>query len=182
MTIPAATTDPSRLETDVSVPCARWREALPEAAEVCRRAARAAFDAARGDCAGGYRGDPAAPVEASLVLADDTLVRNLNRDFRGQDRATNVLAFASLDGGNAGPGAEAPVLLGDVVVAYGTAAAEAASAGKGLADHLSHLVVHGMLHLLGYDHQSPNDAEAMETMEVRVLRSLGVASPYPDRK
>ena len=156
---------------EVAVSCPAWRETLPEAEDLCRRAARAA-------CAAGRRGPlRRGPVEASLVLADDDALRTLNRDYRGRDKATNVLSFpASETDSERAPGA--PRMLGDVIVAFGTAAAEAAAQGKSLADHLSHLVVHGMLHLLGHGHQTEADAERMERLETRVLAGLGVADPY----
>lgn len=157
------------LEIDVSVRCARWTEALPEAAALARRAALAAWrsEAAAGD------------AEAAVVLADDAFIRRLNRDYRGQDKPTNVLAFASgIDGDTDAPPPPAPRLLGDVVVAFETAAREAADQEKPLADHLSHLVVHGMLHLLGHDHQTAAAATAMERRECDVLAGLGVADPY----
>jgi len=161
-------------EIDVALPCPSWLEALPEAEALGRAAALAAFAGA--DAAGRAAGLPA---EASLVLADDALVRGLNRDYRGLDKATNVLTFANLDG--AGPMPDgAAVLLGDIVLAYETTAAEAAAQGKPLADHFSHLVVHGMLHLLGFDHTSADQAEEMEGLETRVLKGLGVADPYAE--
>ena len=166
----------SALQIDVTVSCPAWIEAVPGVEEVCRDAARAA-------CAANGVGPvvPVAGAEASLVLADDEFVRALNRDYRNLDEATNVLAFASA-GDNGDDGVpDAPRILGDVVVAYETAATEAAAEAKSLADHLCHLVVHGMLHLLGYDHQTASEADRMERLEVLVLCGLGVASPYEDR-
>lgn len=110
-----------------------------------------------------------------MVLADDRLVRSLNREYRGRDTATNVLSFAGLDG-PAEPGT--PRLLGDVVLARETVVREACEQGKTPADHLAHLVVHGVLHLLGYDHQTTTQAETMEDLERAVLAGLGVADPY----
>ena len=170
------------LEIDVTVSCPAWIEAVPGVEEVCRAAARAACAANAGTLA-----VAAASAEASLVLADDEFVRALNRDYRNLDEATNVLAFANatvagVAGGCGDDGAPgAPRILGDVVVAYETAVAEAAAEAKSLADHLCHLVVHGMLHLLGYDHQTAAEADRMERLEVQVLCGLGVASPYEDR-
>ncbi|MDX9859346.1 MAG: rRNA maturation RNase YbeY [Rhodospirillales bacterium] len=160
-------------EIDVALPCPSWRRALPDAAALGRAAALAAFAGAR--TAGRGVGLPA---EASLVLADDATVRQLNRDYRGRDEPTNVLSFANLDGDPPLLADGAPVLLGDVVLAYETTASEAAAQGKPLSDHFSHLVVHGMLHLLGFDHVNAAQAEEMEGLEVRVLKGLGVADPY----
>ncbi|MDA8230825.1 MAG: rRNA maturation RNase YbeY [Magnetospirillum sp.] len=153
-----------------------WAEALPDVAGLCRRAAAATFAVAAGEAVAGR------PAEISVVLADDSLVQGLNRDWRGKDRSTNVLSFAALDGDDAPVVPGAPLLLGDVVLAFETCAAEAEREGKPLADHLSHLVAHGVLHLLGFDHEGDDaDAEEMEAMEVAVLAGLGIPDPYaPD--
>lgn len=154
-------------EIDVRVTCPLWRRAVADVEDVCRRAALGALAPVR---------TPWPGIEASLVLADDELVWTLNREFRDCDRTTNVLAFPGLPEGPQPPGA--PVLLGDVVIAYETAATEAAADGMEMSDHLCHLVVHGMLHLLGYDHQSEAEAAEMERLEVGVLAGLGVDNPY----
>lgn len=159
-------TDP--LDVQVLVRAGAWKKALPRAAAACRVAARAAY-AQR-------QRRPAA--EVSVLLAGDAFVRSLNRDYRGQDKATNVLAFAAQEGDGPGPQPGATVMLGDVVVAYGTAAREAAREGKSLGDHLSHLVVHGVLHLMGHDHDTDRKARAMERLEAKVLAGIGIADPY----
>jgi len=171
------------LEIDVTVSCPGWIEAVPGVEDVCRDAARAAC-AANGATPASTPASTPAGAEASLVLADDRFMRALNRDYRNLDEATNVLAFANADaagddGGDDAPGA--PRILGDVVVAYETAAAEAAAEARSLADHLCHLVVHGMLHLLGHGHQTTAEADRMERLESQALFRLGVASPYEDR-
>ena len=150
------------LEVDVSILCPAWTAALPGAQALCTDAALAAFLVAAPDVAW---------AEASLLLTDDAMVRDLNRAYRGRDEPTNVLAFPGLDDAGA-PGV--PPMLGDVVVAYETAAAEAAHSRTALDDHLSHLIVHGILHLLGHDHETDVDAERMEGLESRALASLGV--------
>ena len=157
----------------VAVEAEDWPTALPDVEERCRAAAAAALAAADVDL-------PAGVVpEISVVLADDETVRQLNRDWRGKDAPTNVLSFASLDADGAPPVPGAPLLLGDVVLAWGVCAAEAARDGKPLADHLAHLVVHGILHLVGYDHERDDaEAEVMESLEVAVLAALGVPDPY----
>jgi probable rRNA maturation factor len=113
-------------------------------------------------------------TELAVMLTDDAAVRALNSQWRGLDKPTNVLSFpapAALRG-------DSPAHLGDIAIAYETAAREAESEGKPLAHHLSHLAVHGFLHLLGYDHESEPDAEAMEQQERAILARLGIPDPY----
>lgn len=163
------TTDPKRgIEIDLAIPCAAWRRTLPAAAGLARAAATAALEKSR---------KPIRRAELSLVLADDATVRELSARWRGKDASTNVLAFAS----DEAPQPGRPVLLGDVVLAFETVAAEAKAQGKSLADHLRHLVIHGVLHLLGFDHTEAAPAKRMEALETRILASLGVADPYRPR-
>jgi probable rRNA maturation factor len=160
----------ARVEIAVAVPCRQWRKALPDVEHVATVAARAAL---RGALAAPSRGRGRA-AELSLVLGGDALVRSLNRRWRGRDQATNVLSFpAGPDAGGAGP-----LLLGDVVLAYETVARESQAQGKTLAAHLSHLVAHGVLHLLGFDHESDAEARRMEGLERRILARLGMSDPY----
>jgi len=155
----------------VDVRAAAWRRAVPDIEAVLRRAALGAIAAAAPTSA-------AAEIEASVVLADDATVQALNRDYRGRDAPTNVLAFAQqAPGAVPGPG---PLLLGDVVLAYGTVRREARDQGKTLADHAAHLAVHGLLHLFGFEHESPSSAAEMERRETAILASLGIADPYAD--
>ncbi len=115
---------------------------------------------------------PSGDDELSVLLCDDARIRILNRDFRGLDKPTNVLSFPAPAGG---PG---PRALGDIAIAFETVAREAAGEGKAFRDHFTHLVAHGLLHILGYDHESDEDAEIMEALERRILRRLGIADPY----
>jgi probable rRNA maturation factor len=110
--------------------------------------------------------------ELAIVLGDDAAVQALNRCWRGINKPTNVLSFPG--------GAAAAGLLGDIVIAYETTAREAARLNKPFAHHLAHLVVHGFLHLLGYDHESDEEADAMERLERRILAELHVPDPYAD--
>ena len=122
------------------------------------------------------------PGEICVVLADDDTVRDLNRRFRGVDRPTNVLSFPIGEAGEEPMPSGVPAMLGDVYVAFETASAEAADENKDLEDHLRHLVVHGVLHLLGYDHLTDADAETMERLEARILGQFGIRDPYdPER-
>jgi probable rRNA maturation factor len=121
-------------------------------------------------------------VEISVRLTSDEEVRHLNAQYRGKDRATNVLSFPMIQRDlldtvtqNSDDG---EVLLGDIVLAHGVCAGEAAERGIGVDQHLSHLMVHGVLHLLGYDHQGDLEADAMEAIERDALASLGIADPY----
>jgi probable rRNA maturation factor len=155
------------VEIDVALHCDDWQQASPPVVMLCQRAAAAALVAAA---------DPCNNCELSIVLADDAAVRDLNRDWRDRDVPTNVLAFPGDTEATNGQ----PLLIGDVIVAYGVTCAEATRDGKTLANHLSHLVVHGTLHLLGYDHENDAEAHAMEALETRILGGLGIADPYAD--
>ena len=123
-------------------------------------------------------------VELGVRLTDDAEIRTLNRDWRDRDAATNVLSFAlddaPVESGLRSGAADGPAMLGDVVIAYETCAAEAMDENKPLANHLSHLVVHGTLHLLGFDHEEDADAETMEALERVALERIGVPDPYLD--
>ena len=157
-------------EIEISLRDSAWSTALPDAPAVARRAAVAALEA--------VEGFPDS-VELSVVLADDSFVRTLNRTYRGQDRATDVLSFPIYeDLCDAQPEAEQPMLLGDVVLARETVQRDSASAGVGLADRVSHLVVHGVLHLLGHDHDEPAAERRMRALESRTLLGLGLSDPY----
>ena len=133
-------------------------------------------------------GLPEAGFTLCLMGCDDARIIALNEGFRGKAQATNVLSWPAgeLAAGDEGalpdaaePGAvEEPESLGDIAIAYDTCAREAAAAGKPMAEHVTHLVVHGMLHLLGYDHIRDGDAAIMEAVEVRILATLGLSDPY----
>ena len=115
------------------------------------------------------------PHELSIVLADDEFVQKLNMEYRGKDAPTNVLSFPQYDEEED----FAPVImLGDVVMAWQTVELEARLQGKSLAHHFAHLLTHGVLHLMGYDHENEEEAEEMEAIEVTILSRLGVANPY----
>jgi probable rRNA maturation factor len=125
------------------------------------------------------RGEAPAASVVDITLADDDTQRALNRTWRGKDTPTNVLAFPIADPAMPVPPG-APLLLGDIVLAFETVRREAAEQDKPLADHLRHLVVHGVLHLLGYDHENAADAATMEAREIAILAELGVPNPYRD--
>jgi probable rRNA maturation factor len=119
--------------------------------------------------------------EISILLADDGEIRRLNAQYRELDRSTNVLSFPNLDldrGKAAGAPPPGPVLLGDIAMSFERLSEEAAGQDKPVLDHFAHLLVHGTLHLLGYDHQSDQQADLMEGLEAMVLDRLGMAAPY----
>ena len=140
---------------DVEIEDEAWTQALPDAAHLALAAATAAVTAA---------------ADLVVLLTDDATVRDLNARFRNKDAATNVLSFPAGD--------MAGDHMGDVALAYGVCAREAAEQGKPLAAHLQHLVAHGVLHLVGYDHEDDTDAEAMEAREREILAGLGLPDPY----
>jgi probable rRNA maturation factor len=159
MTRATGRTRSSRVSCTVVVVDPAWRKALPQAERLVKRAARAAVVGAR----------RLGRKSITVALADDGRVRVLNERDRGKDKPTNVLSY---------PSGERD-FLGDVVLARQTVWREAKAQGKTPADHASHLVVHGTLHLLGYDHETGEaDAERMEALERRILARLGIADPY----
>jgi probable rRNA maturation factor len=114
-------------------------------------------------------------IEISIVLADNDFIQSLNKTYRGKDKPTNVLSFPQ------DPGVEDEMInLGDVILAYQTVQAEAQNQKKSFDDHVAHLLVHGILHLLEYDHENEQEAEEMEALEIRILESLGIKNPYGD--
>lgn len=142
---------------EVEVEDGAWTEALGGVEAVVLRAA----------------GQAAPPGDVAVLLTDDDTVRGLNARFRGRDRPTNVLSFPAPE--------TARPHLGDIVLAHGVCAAEARDQGKSLADHLSHLVIHGVLHLMGHDHEDEAQAEAMEARERMLLAGIGIPDPYLSR-
>lgn len=154
---------------DVAVTTTAWAKSLRTPAAIARKAALAALAAA----------GPKSAVEVSVALTSDSAVRKLNASYRGKDMPTNVLSFpAGIEAKDLPRGTVLP--LGDVAVAYGACEREAKTEGKSLKSHLSHLMVHGVLHLLGYDHEDDADARTMERLEKRILARLGIADPYGD--
>jgi probable rRNA maturation factor len=145
------------LSVDVLVQSPRWKEQRGAEAAV-RKAINAAAD------------EISSPDgEVAVVLTNDAAIRKLNKQWRKIDKPTNVLSF---------PAAKSGAMLGDVVIAYETLARESHDEGKEFIHHLSHLAVHGFLHLMGYDHQSDSDAETMEELERAVLARLRIPDPY----
>lgn len=147
-------------------------QAEPDAEAVVQRAIAAAAETVDADVGN---------AELAVMLTDDAGIRTLNLNWRGIDKPTNVLSFPALQPtGPAGPD-DAPRMLGDIAIAYQTTRKEADDEQKPFDHHLSHLAVHGFLHLIGYDHEKDDDAEAMEALEQQILAQLGIPDPYADR-
>lgn len=119
--------------------------------------------------------------EIALLACDDARIAALNGEFRGKPVPTNVLSWPAFGAVVPEPEQDEPIFLGDLALGYDTCAREAEEAGIALADHAAHLVVHGILHLIGHDHGDDAEAEAMEALEARVLARLGIADPYSGR-
>jgi probable rRNA maturation factor len=150
-----------RIEIVAEAPA--WREAARELTPLLRKAARLALK----------RGGKGRAGSFTILLADDAALRRLNREFRRKDKPTNVLSFPAAE--------DAAGYLGDIAIADGVTAREAGEAGKTFSDHAVHLAVHGVLHLLGYDHQNAAEAKIMEPLETAILSELGIANPYAAR-
>ena len=157
--------------TEVLVVADCW-QTEPDAEAVIQRAINAAAEIADADV-----GD----AEIAVMLTDDTGIQTLNSNWRGIDKPTNVLSFPALQP-TAGAPSDAPRMLGDIAIAYETTRKEADDEEKPFDHHLSHLAVHGFLHLIGYDHEKDDDAEAMEGLEREILAQLGIPDPYSDRE
>jgi probable rRNA maturation factor len=167
------------LKVDVLVEDPAWLSVLSveDPAILVRRIRAAARRALAVAFANRWRGSSVG-FDCCLVLSNDRQVRRLNRDYRGKDKPTNVLSFAALDGGR--PPKREIWSLGDVILALGVCRKEARAQRKDLSQHVMHLVIHGVLHLLGYDHEVDDEAERMEGLEIAALKRLGIGNPYFD--
>jgi len=154
-----------KVSLDISTPSPLWR-GLPRARAIARETIAAAIAESGPVLSDG--------VVVSLCLADDAALRALNAHWRGTDKPTNVLSFPSAPSDRVGQSST----LGDIALAYETLAREAEDLGVPLADHYRHLLAHGFLHLIGYDHETDAEAERMEALETRILGRLGAADPY----
>jgi probable rRNA maturation factor len=140
----------------------RWEKSLPRLVTFTRRFALHALEHA------------SAKVEATVVLSNDSAVRALNQQFRGKNQPTNVLSFPPPPASKGSKMAE----IGEIIIAFETVRKEAVTQGKPFVNHLGHLVIHGILHLLGYDHERPGQARVMERLEADILSMLGMPNPY----
>ncbi|ESY65749.1 MULTISPECIES: rRNA maturation RNase YbeY [Mesorhizobium] len=152
------------VEIDISIEAGDW----PAEASLARLVDRAVAAAFAETGAAGHS-------ELSIVFSDDAHIRTLNADWRGKDKPTNVLSFPAFPHVKDGP---LPPMLGDIVLAAETVAREAALEDKPLENHITHLVIHGLLHLMGYDHETDTEAEAMEAVERAALARLAIPDPY----
>lgn len=168
--MPAAIVSSNQTVLDISVDIqgSEWTNIQFDLVGLCRSAAREAVSSAK---------KISGHVEISIVLAGDDFVQGLNRNWRHIDSPTNVLAFPC--SADADP-IDGEQLLGDVIVADQTTRREAAELGLPLEHHVAHLIIHGVLHLLGYDHMNDADAEEMEHVEILALANLGIESPYQE--
>lgn len=162
----------SILDTDVMTVATCW-DAEPEAEAVIRRA----IDAAAASVT-----DDIADAELAVMLTDDAGIRTLNRNWRNIDKPTNVLSFPALRPEGTRQPDDPPPMLGDIAIAYETTRREADDEDKPFDHHLSHLAVHGFLHLIGYDHENDAEAEEMENLERQILAQLGIPDPYADQE
>ncbi|MBL4805327.1 MAG: rRNA maturation RNase YbeY [Alphaproteobacteria bacterium] len=144
---------------DISIESDDWARQCPDIESVIENSAQAALKAMDIEDE---------DTELSLVLSDDEFIQGLNKQWRGKDKPTNVLSFPQ----------DEPQLLGDVILAFETIHREAEAQEKTFENHVSHLIVHGILHLLGHDHENDEEAEVMESLEIEILRALGVKNPY----
>ena len=162
--------------TEVLVVADGWR-AEPDAEAVIHRAIAAAAEIVHGGSGEAGSGE----AELAVMLTDDAGIRTLNSNWRGIDKPTNVLSFPALQPTGASGPDDAPRMLGDIAIAYETTRKEADDEQQPFDHHLSHLAIHGFLHLIGYDHETDDDAEAMEGLEQEILAQLGIPDPYADR-
>ena len=162
--------------TEVLVVADCW-QTEPDAEAVIERAIAAAAEIAKA----GHKAE-FGEAELAVMLTDDAGIRTLNLNWRGIDKPTNVLSFPALPPTGAGGPDDAPRMLGDIAIAYETTRKEADEEQKPFDHHLSHLAVHGFLHLIGYDHEQDHDAEKMESLEQEILAQLGIPDPYADRE
>ncbi|MGN6515269.1 MAG: rRNA maturation RNase YbeY [Rhizomicrobium sp.] len=147
----------TRRAIDVEIADTKWKRISAPARARMKRAALRALEHEK------------AAGALTILLAGDARLKELNGLFRGKNKPTNVLSFPSEDDGG---------YLGDIAIAYGTVAREARESGKAFSDHLAHLAVHGVLHLLGHDHEKPREAARMEGIEREILAEFGIADPY----
>lgn len=168
-----------RLSIQLDVASARWKKAFPRMKVKIEQAAACAFLHAKKPAAFKNRA-----FDVSIFLTDDSNVKTLNKNYRGKNKPTNVLSFPQINLRRFDRAAldifplKGKIPLGDIVLAFQTIEKESKAQEKKLEDHVIHLIVHGTLHLLGYDHENPKEAKSMEKQECDILASLGYPDPY----
>ncbi|GAB5501887.1 rRNA maturation RNase YbeY [Pyruvatibacter sp.] len=170
---PASKPDPDRaslLQIDILRENGDW-DTLDDVEKLIRTAVRAALQPSAGNAVDQV-------IEVSILLENDAALQALNKQWRNKDKPTNVLSFPAPPLPDAMLAMQTERHLGDIALSFDTLAAEARTENKALSDHLQHLVVHGMLHLQGHDHQTPDEADEMEDLERRILADLGIGDPY----
>jgi probable rRNA maturation factor len=181
MTVRKTKATGSNVEVHLDTVSPKWKRAFYAMNSRIESAAAAAFDAAKKPAAFTRR-----RFEVSIILTDDSEVRRLNRDFRGIDKPTNVLSFPQIDLDSFKKSSfdvfpkNMHIPLGDIVLGYQTIARETREQKKTIENHTVHLIVHGVLHLLGYDHMRLKEAKIMEKLECDILKSLGYDDPYQE--
>lgn len=164
-------TDPSPIEIDINIDEFQWKRCGFSLRRQTREAIAEAIS-----MEGFLDKHPGSQIEVSVLLTSDDRIRQLNKQFRGQDKATNVLSFSQYENEKFNP--QAPVALGDIILSYQTIEREAREQDKSFEHHYMHMLIHGLLHLIGYDHIEPNEAEEMEKLEIRILNEWNIENPY----
>ncbi len=169
------------VEVDVDVETSSWPSDAIDSERLCQKMAAATYhiiqEAGQIDVP-----DMASNVEIAIRLTSDAELAALNFQYRGIDKPTNVLSFAALDSDAPAPPGGIPVFLGDIAIAAETVRREAQEQSKSVSNHLAHMVVHGTLHLLGFDHETETDAAEMENLEREILLEFGIEDPYADQE
>ena len=166
-----------QIDIDIDTQFAGWDSYLPKISSLAEEVSRAVFKITKFD-------HYVKHIEFSIILSEDHRLQELNKDYRGEDKPTNVLSFPAEDilpsGFENVQTHDGFVLIGDIIFAFQTLKSEADSSTKSFEGHFCHLLVHGLLHLLGYDHETESDAVEMEAIEVEVLTKFNINSPYQD--
>jgi probable rRNA maturation factor len=161
------------IDIDINILAGNWEDLGLAINEIVEKSVIAAIESA--DL---YEDIVDRALEVSVVLTNDPSIQTLNAEYRGKDKPTNVLSFATLDDEDTIIPPDGPIHIGDIILALETLQREAVDMDKSLQDHMTHLLIHGTLHLLGYDHMNDEDANIMETLEINVLRDFGIENPY----
>lgn len=164
------------LDVDIDIDGDVWADDGSSIEADCRRCCVAAFNKVQN--LGEFDDEDVEACEIVIRLTTDAELQSLNLQFRGMDKPTNVLSFAALDGDGPPVMAGQPLFLGDIAIAGETVAREANEQNKTVSDHLSHMIIHGTLHLLGYDHEDEDEALKMEALERKILSAHHIADPY----